>query len=241
MKDLIKYRAFAEAARTGSLTAAAFSLNYTQPGISHLIAVFEKECGFRLFFRNKKGVKLTDDGERIYRICRELLDKHAELTDTISSINGKVIGTLRIGCYLSVLTRLGNALIERMAKLHPHLKLIFTEGNQDVQLSLLERNEIDVGIFSSSAPENYKFIPIIEDSIVVILPHQHELCDKEIITKEDLLDSDMLIYSEGSERALVRVFGDRYYAVKNRLITKNDQAQLRLVESGLGIGVVAKW
>lgn len=240
MEDFIKYRAFVEAARTGSITAAALSLDYTQPGISHMISYLEKSCGFLLLYRSKQGVALTENGERIYKICQEILDKQTELNDTISQINGSVSGVLRIGSYLSVLTHWGNTLVEKMDKLHPLLQLHFFEGNRDSQLSLLRNNEIDVGIFSSSAPEEFDFLPIHKDPIVVIFPQNHEFLQKKVLTTDDLLQSSMLIQSEGYSEALKRILGEQYTAVRGKVTTKSDQAQIRLVESGMGIGVVGE-
>ena len=240
MDDLIKYRAFVEAVRTGSITAAALSLGYTQPGISHMISYLEDACGFPLLYRNKQGVTLTESGERLYQICKELLDKQVELNDTISQINGAISGVLRVGSYLSVLTHWGPSLLAGMYERHPLLHLHFSEGNRDAQLNLLRSNEIDIGILSSSAPEDFDFIPIHRDPTVVILPSNHEYCKKEIITTDDLLDSSMFIQSEGSSEALKRILGEQYTAVKGNVTTKNDQAQIRLVESGMGIGVVGE-
>ena len=240
MDDFIKYRAFIEAARSGSITAAALLLDYTQPGISHMIHNLEKEFGFPLLYRGKQGVVLTESGERIFKICSELLEKENELNAAVGLINGTISGTLQIGSYLSVLTQWGPNTIESIGKTHPQLHLQFFEGNADVQLQLLRSNAIDIGIFSSSTPEDFHFIPIHNDPIVVILPHGHPFCQKKTLSADDLCHSNMLIQSEGSTRALTRILGEQYASVKSSIITKNDQAQLRLVESGIGIGIVGK-
>lgn len=240
MEDFMKYRAFVEAARTGSITAAALSLGYTQPGISHMISYLEKSYGFPLLYRSKQGVVLTEAGARIFEICQDLLARQSELADTVSQINGAISGTLRVGSYLSILTHWGNDIIEKMEELYPALQIHFSEGNRDVQLNLLRNNEIDVGIMSSSAPEEFDFLPIHKDPIVVILPPGHELCSQEVLSTDDLLHSAMFIQSEGSMEALRRILGEQFVAAKGNVTTRSDQAQIRLVESGMGIGVVGK-
>lgn len=240
MEDFIKYRAFIEAARSGSITSAALLLDYTQPGISHMIHKLEKDFGFPLLYRSKQGVVLTEGGERIFKICSELLEKENELQAAVGQINGTISGTLQIGSYLSVLTQWGPHMIEAIGQAHPQLHLQFFEGNADVQLQLLRSNAIDIGIFSSSAPEDFQFIPIHNDPIVAIIPFGHPLCQKDTLSADDLCRSNMLIQSEGSVQALTRILGEQYASAKSSIITKNDQAQLRLVESGLGIGIVGK-
>lgn len=59
-----KYEIFLKVCETGSFSGAAEALNYTQSGISQMMAGLEEELGIRLFARVKKGVILTDNGAR---------------------------------------------------------------------------------------------------------------------------------------------------------------------------------
>src|SRR5215472_960860 len=62
MLDVTRLRVLAAVARHGSVTAAAKSLNYAQPSVSHHLARLEAETGTRLVERSGRGVKLTDAG-----------------------------------------------------------------------------------------------------------------------------------------------------------------------------------
>ena len=57
--------AFYAAARHGTLTAAANELNVSQPAISRRIAALEGDLGCVLFDRNRKPVKLTQQGREL--------------------------------------------------------------------------------------------------------------------------------------------------------------------------------
>lgn len=54
--------AFVTAVEYGSFSKAAEILNYSQSGISRMIADLEKEWKVTLLERNKGGVRLTSDG-----------------------------------------------------------------------------------------------------------------------------------------------------------------------------------
>jgi len=73
-------RAFEAAARTGSLTKAAESLNLTHGAISHQIKALEATLGVRLVERSGRGIRVTDDGERLAARVRAAL---AEIGDAI--------------------------------------------------------------------------------------------------------------------------------------------------------------
>ena len=60
-KNVQKLEAFVSAVETGSFTAAAEKLHYSQSGISRMIADLEKEWNVVLLERGKSGVFLTSD------------------------------------------------------------------------------------------------------------------------------------------------------------------------------------
>ncbi|MGG4147660.1 LysR family transcriptional regulator, partial [Paenibacillus algorifonticola] len=60
------YKVFYWAAKTGSLTKAANALYLTQPSVSHAIKQLENSFGITLFYRNSKGVALTQEGTILY-------------------------------------------------------------------------------------------------------------------------------------------------------------------------------
>ncbi len=240
MPEIMQYRAFVEAAKTGSLTAAAGNLNYTQPGISRLIRLLEKGCGFPLLYRSKKGVTLSENGRHIFDLCQDILNRQDALENTILQISGTVIGTLRIGSYLSVLTNWMPEILRKLAEDYPQLMIQLTEGNREAQLDQLQDNAIDIGILSSSAPESYIFIPLYMDPAVVVLPRGHALCAKEKITKTDLLGFPMLAPPEPHTEVLKNVMGELFAQTKRIYTVKSDHTVIRMVESGLGIGVVGR-
>ncbi len=71
-------RAFEAAARTGSLTRAAEALHLTHGAISHQIKSLEADLGVRLVERAGRGVRLTDEGERLAGRVRSALSELAD-------------------------------------------------------------------------------------------------------------------------------------------------------------------
>jgi molybdate transport repressor ModE-like protein len=75
MLDVTRLRVLAAVARHGSVTAAAKSLNYAQPSVSHHLARLEAETGTRLVERSGRGVKLTDAGRLLAGRAEEILGR----------------------------------------------------------------------------------------------------------------------------------------------------------------------
>jgi DNA-binding transcriptional LysR family regulator len=68
--DLQLLRAFLAVAETGSVSAAADELGYSQPGLSHRVATLERELGCVLFRRRGKGMALTHEGQLLLPYAR---------------------------------------------------------------------------------------------------------------------------------------------------------------------------
>lgn len=64
--DWDDFRVFLEVVRYGSFNRAAVKLNMTQPTVSRRLMRLEKAIGMRLFERDRRGPRLTQEGQRIY-------------------------------------------------------------------------------------------------------------------------------------------------------------------------------
>lgn len=99
-----RYEIFLKVCETGSFSKAAEALNYTQSGISQMMAGLEEELGVKLFARINRGVTLTDNGTRLLPYVRELANQKNRLRQAAFNINHKVEGKLRVGSISSITT-----------------------------------------------------------------------------------------------------------------------------------------
>ena len=71
--DSKKLEALAAAAEHGSFTRAAQQLGYTQSGLTHMMNSLEREIGFPVLVRDRRGVHLTPAGQRILPMVQQCL------------------------------------------------------------------------------------------------------------------------------------------------------------------------
>ena len=60
------YKIFYVVAKNKNITKGAEELNITQPAISRVIKALEDQIGYKLFIREKKGVILIREGEKLF-------------------------------------------------------------------------------------------------------------------------------------------------------------------------------
>ena len=69
--NLKQLEAFVKVTESGSFSKAAKLLFLTQPTVSAHISSLEKELDSRLFVRNTKEVKLSEEGKQLYQYARQ--------------------------------------------------------------------------------------------------------------------------------------------------------------------------
>jgi DNA-binding transcriptional LysR family regulator len=69
---------FARVAEQGSFTSAAVALGITQAAVSQRIAMLEGELRVSLFNRRAGKIALTEAGQQLYQVARQILDLHEE-------------------------------------------------------------------------------------------------------------------------------------------------------------------
>lgn len=85
--DLRKLEALATAVELGSFTKAAAKLGYTQSGLTHMMNALEREIGFPILLRDHHGVRLTDEGCRLFPKIQKILEINRQLCDEMDDIH----------------------------------------------------------------------------------------------------------------------------------------------------------
>ena len=91
-----RLRALTEVASRGSVSAAAESLDYTQPAISQQIATLEREVGIRLLERGTRPARLTDAGRALVAHAEAVLARLDDAEQELDEIKGLRAGRLRL-------------------------------------------------------------------------------------------------------------------------------------------------
>ena len=62
-------------AECGSITSAAKKLLVAQPSLSKSVSELEKEMGITIFFRNNRGIYLSDEGTKFLSYARQVVEQ----------------------------------------------------------------------------------------------------------------------------------------------------------------------
>jgi LysR family transcriptional regulator, regulator for bpeEF and oprC len=114
---------FLRAVEAGSFAKAAALLSLTPSSVSRAIADLEHALGVPLFHRTTRHLKLTDEGEEVYRRGREIREKLSELESALARPGARLAGTLRVGLSPNLNRYVVTPGVPAFLRRHPGLKL----------------------------------------------------------------------------------------------------------------------
>ncbi|MEJ7647461.1 MAG: LysR family transcriptional regulator [Nakamurella sp.] len=142
--DLPQVRSFLAAADHGSMTAAGEILRLSQGAVSQHIARLERTLGCVLFVRGRRGLTLTDDGERLVQPARSLL---AQNDRAWSALNGaRVTRQVRLGVPFDLVGTLLPPAVHSFATDFPDTELSLVCESSPVLLAQLAAGSIDLAV-----------------------------------------------------------------------------------------------
>ncbi|MER6943161.1 LysR family transcriptional regulator [Nonomuraea sp. NPDC000554] len=175
MLDVVRLRVLLAVARTGSLTAAAKELHYSQPSVSHHLARLEAETGAKLLQRVGRGIRLTEAGRLLAERSAEIIGRLDDTAEELAAHVGLRSGRVRLAGFPSALGTFIPRAAMRLAREHPGLRLHLTETEPPEALRLLRAGRVDVAVmfrYDDTEPEDsdIHMIHLLDDPSYLVSP-----------------------------------------------------------------------
>lgn len=236
--NLDKYLAFVKTVEKGSITKAAIELNYAQSSVSKMIADLEKECGFALLERGKKGVNLTSSGKEILPLARNILNNYFELEGYINKLNKIESGSVRIGTFSSVAINRLPDIFTKFQKDFPNIEYEMLLGDYIEVEKWIDEGRVDFGFLRLPTEKRFDTMSLIQDEYMVVLPKNHILAKEENIDIKKLNSEPFLLLEHGGKTEVSNLL-DKYNVKPNiKFTTWEDFAIMAMVEKGLGVSIL---
>ena len=232
MLDLVRLRVLAAVAAHGSVTAAAESLNYTQPTVSHHLARLEAATGAKLVQRAGRGIRLTPDGKLLARRAAEIIGRvdaaDAELAERVGLQNGRV----RVGSFSSALSVLVPAATAELRRRHPSIELEMTDVHPNVATRQLREGAIDLAIvFSYDAEpvdDGIRYTHLINDAMYLLSSRSGD-------TLADHRDSTWIAGCENCRHELLGFCSSAGFSPQVAFTSDDIVVKQAFVAAGLGV------
>ncbi|WP_377150710.1 LysR family transcriptional regulator [Roseovarius aestuarii] len=94
--DIHLLSVFDSVVRNNGFSAAQAELGLSQPTISNHITALEERIGVKLCQRGRRGFLLTEKGQMVHEVAKQLMDTLSEQSDHLTALKGSLVGELKL-------------------------------------------------------------------------------------------------------------------------------------------------
>lgn len=164
--NLDQLRTFVEVAKRGSFTAAAKTLNLSQPAVTHQVHELESRLKITLLERIGKRAYLSQAGETLIGHARELLEEERRTLENMRRFDDGWLGRVRIGTSMTLLMYALPPILNELKIKHPQLELVLKAGLTANTLQMLKTNELDLGLCALPVTDPaFETTPLFDDEL----------------------------------------------------------------------------
>lgn len=190
--------AFVHVVDSGSLSRAALKLKQPKSRISRWLKSLEGELGKTLVYRSTRQLSLTDEGEKLYRDCKDKVYALEGIFKKSTEIKDECSGRLRITCPEDFGTFLLPSIISELLSRYPRI-------NTDIILSNRDRNLIKEGIdvaihFGKPRESELKSLLIGYVRFIVVVGKNYLKHNPQLHKISDLVQHKIIWFSLGNEQ-----------------------------------------
>jgi DNA-binding transcriptional LysR family regulator len=171
--ELRHLAALAALARAGSFRAAADELGYVQSAVSQQLARLEGLVGARLVERSRGSavVRLTDAGALLLGHVDGIMARFAAAEADLAGLAQGVRGSLRVGVFESVATRLLPRIVPVFSQRWLQVRLVAHEAQTDADLfGPLERGELELAFCDLPCPAGpFESLELLSEPMVLLV------------------------------------------------------------------------
>jgi DNA-binding transcriptional LysR family regulator len=219
-----------------SITEGARKIKISQPSVSKQLRFLERECGFKLYVKSGRGIKITEEGRLLQTAAKPILKQMEELRSSfLSRVANARACTIRVGSTPSPGAYFLPAVLKSFVKLHPHVHPTVRTGYPETIKTMVLQGEVDVAV--TTIPPGHPEIAeeaIACEEILAIVSARHPLAKKRRLTESELETAPFIMTTEGRIAEEIKKIGLRLNVV---MWCESIDLKKAAVQAGLGVGL----
>ncbi|MCY1295062.1 HTH-type transcriptional regulator GltC [compost metagenome] len=239
--DLADLRLFIHIAESPSLTQGARRAFLSPAAASARIKALEGQLGSRLLYRDNRGVELTPAGQRLLQHARLIMRQVDYLKSEFAEHGADQTGHIRIFANTTAVTEFLPGVLAGYLAERPGVTVDLQERpSRDIVRGVLD-GSADLGIIAGPVmASGLQVLHFRTDRLVVATPVGHPLGRRRQVTLKDTLQYQHVGLPENSTlQSFLRDQVERMGAsLSLRIQVPNFEAICRMIEAGVGIGVI---
>ena len=236
--SIYSYEIFEIVSEKGSFAKAAAILRLTPSAVSHSIAKLEDDLGCQLFWRNRSGVELTEEGKRLLPYIKKIQASNDELLLEASRIRNSEVGLVKVGVFYSVAANWLPRILKKFKADCPGIEVEIFEGGYADIAKWIEERKVDIGFLSNLTAENMDYTVLKKEPLIYVTPPDFVPKNKTYVTIEEMKENELILQRECGDFDALAFLEANDIKVNSYYNMYEDQTLLSLAECGLGTAIM---
>jgi DNA-binding transcriptional LysR family regulator len=194
--NLDQLRALIEVVECRSFSAAARSLNLSQPAVSLQIRELERRFGVPLIERFGKQAHATAPGRELIKAAQRIFDACTSAEEAMRRFRENWIGRVHVSTTLTAMIYRLPPLLRKLRSDHPGVDLVVTNMPTPLSIAKILSNEADLALVTLPVDNNeLRVKPLCQEAMLAALPAGEKDVPDEI-TPEYIVRRRLLLLTE---------------------------------------------
>jgi DNA-binding transcriptional LysR family regulator len=246
MINIPELKVFVTAAEELNFSHAAQRLHLSQSAVSQNIQAIEKAYGVELFVRHGRSVQLSEAGQAILPLAREVLNATRLFEDALVNAKGDVAGELVIGCANTSGRYFIPNLLAAFQRVYPHVRTRVSLVGRPAVMDGILNQTLNLGVVGRCVEHrDIESQPLFEDRIILIVPANHSWAERKSVKPADVLEPPFISRENSSGTYEVLFDNMRRHGIDPEnlnVVTELGDAEAveMAVEKGIGITFISE-
>ncbi len=198
MNSLRHLEVFCAVARSRSFTRAAEELHVSQPVVSRTVRELERALGVDLFARTTRSVSLTAQGDELFQLAGDLVERFERTMDRFAAYCRGDYGRIVVATLPSIAAGyLPPILVEFVAE-NPGMQVEILDVTAAEAARAVESGAADLAIASPATAPSLRSELLVRDRFLAVLPESHPIAARRTLTWATLAEEPFIAMSVGS-------------------------------------------
>ncbi|MCV7150224.1 LysR family transcriptional regulator [Mycolicibacterium pyrenivorans] len=233
--DTHRLKYFLRVAEEGSISQAAKVLGIAQPALSRQVQLLEEDLGVALFRRTRRGVEITEAGERLRSATAAPLRQLELAVQHVGSPLARLERGIRLGIPESAAGVLAAPLIGGLQTVFPRVNLSVAVGSTDVLVEAMLKGAVDVALINPVPDDRVFYRGLLSEELVVMGGPHTDLDPSREVAFAEFVEMPLVIPRSptGIGHALENAALRTKVTIQYHTATDSLQVTKSLIEAGL--------
>lgn len=239
--DVSTLEIFIAAVEERSLSKAAERENLVTSSVSKRITELEEYLKKPLFLRHGRGVEPTPAGTLLYQHAKSIIRNIKFTENLINEFDTDGLAKVRLMANPSTILQFLPADMAEFLSKNTNTSIDLIESHSYDIPRLIIEDHADIGIYHADQPATGVISYLYKkDRVGLVVPNGHPLSTRKELYLEEAIDFDLLGYfPRHSLESFLSYVGATVSRPPNvKLQVSNFEARCRMIQEGIGIGVV---